>query len=66
MEEFKAFVKRIRLEMGLTQAELATKLGVVVQTVSNWERGTSEPREDDRKSVSAVYSRWQQRRATQQ
>ncbi len=36
-------IKRLRKEMGLTQQELAVKLGIGVTTVSRWERGTTRP-----------------------
>ena len=39
-------VKRIRHQLGLTQRELAEKLGVTLVTVGRWEaglRGISEP-----------------------
>jgi len=32
-------VKRLRQKLGLTQAELAYKLGVTVSCVANWETG---------------------------
>jgi transcriptional regulator with XRE-family HTH domain len=35
-----------RLELGLTQAELARQLGVVEDTVLNWEAGHTTPRID--------------------
>ena len=34
-------LKTIRKNKGLSQAELAVKLNVVRQTVSNWEQGLS-------------------------
>jgi DNA-binding transcriptional regulator YiaG len=36
-------VKSIRDKLGYTQAELATKCGVTVTTVSRWETGKSSP-----------------------
>lgn len=36
-------IKELRQKAGLTQAELAEKLGFQPQTVSNWENGTREP-----------------------
>jgi len=35
-----AFIAMKRREMGLTQAQVAEKLGVSYQAVSKWERGT--------------------------
>lgn len=36
-------IKRMRLEKGLTQEEVATHLGVSFQSVSKWERGDGYP-----------------------
>ncbi len=36
-------IKRFRTERGITQDELAEKLSVTRQAVSNWERGKTEP-----------------------
>lgn len=41
--EFSTQVKKYREEMGLTQEELAEKIYVTRQTVSNWENGRSYP-----------------------
>lgn len=34
-------IKKLRLENTLTQMELADRMGVSFQAVSNWERGVS-------------------------
>ncbi len=36
-------LRQLREESGLTQMEVATRLGVTITTVYNWERGASEP-----------------------
>ncbi len=36
-------IKELREEFGLTQKELAAKIGNVQRNVSNWENGSSEP-----------------------
>lgn len=36
-------IKELREGYPLTQAELAARLGVVVMSVSNWERGVARP-----------------------
>ena len=36
-------IRRYRKELGITQTELATKLNISFQAVSNWERGTAPP-----------------------
>ena len=40
---FKDNLKQLRLEMKLTQAELAKILNVSFKTISHWENGYSEP-----------------------
>ena len=37
-----AEVRRVRMRLRLTQAQLAAKLGVHEMTVSRWERGTGQ------------------------
>lgn len=36
-------IKQLRKEMGLTQKELAERVGVTQQCVSDWENGKIEP-----------------------
>jgi transcriptional regulator with XRE-family HTH domain len=36
-------IRRYRLQLGLTQSELARRLGVQLSTVSSWERGLTCP-----------------------
>ena len=43
MSDFAKNIKRRRLELGLSQEQLAEKLAVTRQTVSNWERSVSSP-----------------------
>lgn len=43
---FRRVVTQARADAGLSQRQLATKLGIGFTTVSEWERGTSAPRED--------------------
>lgn len=37
-------IKRLRTDAGMTQAELADKLGVTRPTITQWETGWSSPR----------------------
>lgn len=37
-------IKELRMEMGLTQAKLALKIGVSQKAVDYWERGINEPK----------------------
>ena len=43
MSDFARNIKRRRAELGLSQEQLAEKLAVTRQTVSNWERSVSFP-----------------------
>lgn len=36
-------IKSIRIGLGLTQEELARKLGLTLSTVSKWEQGITSP-----------------------
>ena len=36
-------IKELREEFGLTQKELAAKIGNVQRNISHWENGSSEP-----------------------
>lgn len=47
-------IKNLRKELGLTQSELGHKLGVVKQTVSNWENNISEPDNDTLVELSCI------------
>lgn len=47
-------IARIRIERGLTQAQLAERLGMPQQTVSRWEQGTRTPSAKSLKAVAAV------------
>jgi len=39
-------IKQLRLEKGLTQQELADKIGVKQKDISRWENGTYKPKLD--------------------
>ena len=36
-------IKELRLKLGLSQTQLAKKLGVSIMSVSRWENGRSKP-----------------------
>jgi len=42
-EDLAAIIKRMRKGRGITQRELAEKLGITAQAVSKWERGDACP-----------------------
>ena len=47
-------LKALRLEKGLTQEQLATKCGIVRQTISNIECGVTKPSVDLAKKFAEV------------
>ena len=47
-------IKAIRKQRGVTQEELATRLNVVRQTVSKWEKGLSVPDADLLKRIAEI------------
>lgn len=54
--EFSKYLKKIRVESGLSQSEVATKLGYSTsQFVSNWERGLSHPPVQSVKVLADLY-----------
>lgn len=44
MESFGERLKRLRVEAGLTQMELAKKSGIAQKSISNWEMNDKEPK----------------------
>ena len=48
-------IKELRQKAGLTQAELAEKLGFQPQTVSNWENGKTFPDVMQIKKIEDLY-----------
>ena len=48
-------IRIARQQNGLTQLELAQKLGVAQATVSNWEAGKQTPNEDQIKKLESVF-----------
>ena len=43
MQREKIDVKALRLRLGLTQEDVARKLGLALSTVSKWEQGVTSP-----------------------
>ena len=54
--EFKDQIKEIRKKEGLTQEELALKLSVTRQAVSNWETGKNLPDIEILINISGVFN----------
>ncbi len=46
--------KKLRSEIGLTQKDLADKLGIKQSAVAMWETGKSKPRTEDLYAIAAV------------
>jgi len=44
-----------RLELGLTQSQLAVMVGVSLTTIQLWERGTSKPTEENQKKLDGIF-----------
>ena len=42
MENFREIIKKKRKELGLSQSQLAEKVGIIQVTLSNYETGKSE------------------------
>jgi transcriptional regulator with XRE-family HTH domain len=49
------YLKRRREELGLTQRQVAERLGLTPQAVSSWENGDSFPRLSMLAAVASVY-----------
>lgn len=48
-------IRELREEAGLTQFQLALKVGVTPTTVSAWERGVYEPRASQLRKLAEVF-----------
>ncbi|HJA48087.1 MAG TPA: helix-turn-helix domain-containing protein [Candidatus Agathobaculum intestinipullorum] len=48
-------IKKLRSEAGLLQADLAKKLKIRQNTVSNWETGRHEPDQDALREMSKIF-----------
>ena len=65
--ETKAIVRSARKRLGLTQVELAQRLGVISTTVSRWETGAAVPSEPTLRLLVAVeYAERDRREAAKQ
>ncbi|MDA3919429.1 MAG: helix-turn-helix domain-containing protein [Salinisphaera sp.] len=43
MQDAASFVRRVRKRLGLSQAVLAERIGVSIETIRNWEQGKRRP-----------------------
>lgn len=53
--KFAELVATERARLGMDQSELARRIGVGQQTVSNWERGKSRPRRHDAATLASIF-----------
>ncbi len=49
-------IKKYRIKIGLTQEELATKLGKSKNVISNWERGDNKPDADVIEEICLIFN----------
>lgn len=54
--ELGQYLRQKRLERGLSQVEVAKKLGYSSQFIANWERGVSSPPMQALKKIVDIYS----------
>lgn len=47
-------LKKIRLEKGLTQMQLAAAVGVSLNTIIKWENGAGAPSDENQKKLDEV------------
>lgn len=52
MKAYKFNLKEVRISRGLTQTELADKLGIAQQVISRYERGNFMPQLDNAKIIA--------------
>lgn len=57
MEDFQTRVQQIRQRLGVSQEELAAKLGISVATINRWEAGRSKPQ---RAQLAAFEKLWEE------
>ena len=55
MERKRRTIRELREERGWTQLDLAYRLGVGPNTVSNWERGKTVPRVSELRRLAALF-----------
>ena len=54
MEITPELLKKLRLDLYLSQAEMAARLGVTVQAYQRWEAGKSTPTISNRRKIVAL------------
>ncbi len=59
-------LKQIRKSLGLSQMDLAQKVGVSLLTIQLWERGVSQPNETNKEELERVIAELQQQQKDDQ
>ncbi len=57
MKKEKIDIKAFRLRLGLTQEDVARKLGLALSTVSKWEQGVTSPSRLAREKIERVFGK---------
>lgn len=50
-------VRKLRLDEGMTQDELAIRLGISQKTISSWERGRTQPNIEQLSSIAILFGK---------
>jgi putative transcriptional regulator len=48
-------IRELRMRAGLTQAQLAARLGCTPSTVYNWEKGKNEPKASQLRAMALLF-----------
>ena len=54
--EYKISLKAARVNAGLTQSEVAEKMGRIKQTIGKWESGKTEPKAGELAALCELYN----------
>ena len=52
------YIKKLRVNLGMTQREFGDLLGKKVNTISRWEKGESEPRIREIMNICTTFKVW--------
>ena len=52
--EFSERLKKLRKDTGLTQVDVASKLGISQQAYASWERGVKKPTQDNLVKIAQI------------
>ena len=52
--EFSERLKKLRKDIGLTQVDVASKLGISQQAYASWERGAKKPTQDNLVNIAQI------------